>query len=109
MLIIIIGAVWWFVASQSNSQNEPNGTIDQTQVPSSQDQTQNQSTPATANQPGGQNSQTTPSSLTPSGNLSTGNTNDDISKDLTNVDSLLNSLYSDITNSNQTVTPVTVQ
>lgn len=112
VLLIIIGAlVWWFVSSQNNSQvPEPAAT------PATGDQAApqlaaGQNTQAALNQPadnqtrGSGNS----SSAAPSSNLTTGNTNDDILKDLTNVDGQMNNLNSDVTASNQTIASVTVQ
>ena len=110
LLIVIGAAVWWFVSSQNNSQSpEPAvtpATGDQAAAQSGASQnTQAVPTKPADNQAPGAN----PASAAPSSNLTTGNTNDDIANDLTNVDGQMNNLNSDITISSQIVAPVTAQ
>jgi len=111
-LLVIIGAgAWWFVATQNN--NQPVESVltpatDKQATPPTQTQNQNQNQPVqpTTNQTPASNNAATPA---PVASLTNGNTDDDISKDLANVDGQMNNLNSDVTNSNQAVTPVTVQ
>ena len=111
-LLIIIGSlVWWFVSSQNDSQTPEMPVV----TPAAGNQTARQTPtdrastapnqPADNQEPGSAN----PLSAAPATNLTAGNTNDDIAKDLTSVDSQMNNLDTDVANSNQAITPITVQ
>ena len=107
LLAIIAVFVWWFVAMQNSSQT-PEPVLNPTpseQTPSTQNQTQNLNSQPSETQPSGGQTPGADNSTT----LTTGNTNNDISKDLTNVDTQMNSLNADVTDSSQTVTPITGQ